>query len=422
MSEWFHCTLADACSAINYGFTASASNYSIGPRFLRITDIVSGQLDWNVVPFVAVDDETFEKYRLHDKDIVIARTGASTGVSAYIKNPPPAVFASYLVRLKTKPEFDSRFLSYYLKSHEFWDFIRGVLGDTSAQPNASASTMAAAPLSAPSCMAEQRSIAHILGMLDDKIELNQHMNETLEEIARAMFKSWFVDFDPVRAKVEGRDTGLPKHIVSLFPDQIVESEFGEIPKGWKIMNLVETFDLKMGQSPPGDTYNEHGEGLPFFQGRTDFGFRFPRNRKFCTAPARIALPGDTLVSVRAPVGDINMALDQSCIGRGVAALRHKSGLASFTYYSAGAIQEQLRQYEHTGTVFGAITKKQFETLSVLEPSSEIVKAFDDYVSALDLRIKNSTSNTYFLASLRDTLLPELLSGRMRVKKQKTYQN
>src|SRR5207249_9491956 len=143
----------------------------------RITDIVSGHIDWNAVPHVLANDETTEKYRLYDGDIVLARTGASTGASAYIKNPPEAVFASYLVRLKAKPEFDSRFLAYYLKSESFWTYIRGVLGDKSAQPNASASTMTQAPLCYPQDKRTQSAIAQILGALDDKIELNRRMNE-----------------------------------------------------------------------------------------------------------------------------------------------------------------------------------------------------------------------------------------------------
>ena len=176
---WVQCSLADVCSEINYGLTASASDTAIGPRFLRITDIVSGQLDWNTVPYVLADEETIAKYRLHDGDIVIARTGASTGSSFYVKNPPVAIFASYLVRLQAKPDFDSRFISYYLKSEKFGEFIRGVLGDKSAQPNASASTMTAAPFSAPKDLKEQCTIANILGTLDDKVELNRRMNQTL---------------------------------------------------------------------------------------------------------------------------------------------------------------------------------------------------------------------------------------------------
>ena len=235
--EWLQCTLADACNEITYGLTASASHEIVGPKFLRITDIVSEQLDWNTVPYVVADESTIEKYRLYDGDIVIARTGASTGSSLYVKSPPLAVFASYLVRLRSKPEFDARYISYYLKSEEFWDFIHGVLGDKSAQPNASASTMTSAPFSAPKALAEQQAIAHVLGTLDDKIELNRRMNETLEEIARALFKSWFVEFDPVRSKIDGRWRrgeslpGLPTDLYDLFPDRLVDSELGGIPEG-----------------------------------------------------------------------------------------------------------------------------------------------------------------------------------------------
>ena len=418
--EWIHCTLAGACREVNYGLTASASNHSAGPKFLRITDIASGQLDWNTVPHVAADDECAVKYQLHDGDIVIARTGASTGASLYIKNPPPAVFASYLVRLQINSDFDARFISYYLKSNEFWEFIRGVLGDKSAQPNASASTMISAPLSAPKDKVEQRAIAHILGTLDDKTELNRRMNETLEEMARALFKSWFVDFDPIHAKIEGRDLGLPQNFTELFPDGFGDSELGPIPKKWQVNALEECFNLTMGQSPPSSTYNEHGKGLPFFQGRTDFGFRYPKNRKYCTAPNRVAESGDTLVSVRAPVGDINMAWEKCCIGRGVAALRHKSCSISFGYYLIREIQSTLQEYEQTGTVFGAINRKQFEAVRVIEPDPNIVDAFSLLAHPLDERIRSNFKESQTLVALRDVLLPELISGHLRVKDAETF--
>jgi Restriction endonuclease S subunits len=165
---------------------------------------------------------------------------------------------------------------------------------------------------------EQRAIAHILGTLDDKIELNRRMSETLEQMARALFKAWFVDFEPVRAKMEGRWRrgeslpGLPAHLYDLFPDRLVDSELGEIPEGWRVGTVDEEFDLTMGQSPPGDTYNEIGDGVPFYQGSSDFGFRFPTRRMYCTAPTRLAKAGDTLVSVRASVGDINMFPGRMC--------------------------------------------------------------------------------------------------------------
>ena len=212
-----------------------------------------------------------------------------------------------------------------------------------------------------------------LGTLDDKIELNRRMNETLEAIARALFKSWFADFEPVRAKMEGRWRrgeslpGLSADLYDLFPDRLVDSELGEIPEGWRVRALGDCFNLTMGQSPPGSTYNDDGNGTPFYQGSTDFGARYPTNRRYCTKPARLAQTEDTLVSVRAPVGAINRAWERCCIGRGVAALRHKSGSAAYTYYAIWAAQPEIGQYEHTGTVFGAIGGQQFRALLMLEP-------------------------------------------------------
>ena len=412
--HWIHCTLADACSSIDYGLTASASSDAVGPRFLRITDIVSGQPDWDTVPYVAANDTATSKYRLNDGDIVIARTGASTGVSAYVKNPPPAVFASYLVRLKVKPEFSPQFVAYYLKTDKFWDFMRGVLGDKSAQPNASASTMASAPFSAPEDVTEQRRIAHILGTLDDKIELNRRMNQTLEQMARAIFQDWFVDFGPTRAKLAGREPYLPPELWALFPDRLVDTQLGEAPEGWGVRALGDCFNLTMGQSPPGSTYNDFGEGMPFFQGSADFGARFPENRKYCTAPNRIAERGDTLVSVRAPVGALNMAWEKCCIGRGVAALRHKSGYSSFTYYSAWAMQSEFQQYEQNGIVFGAITRNQFETLPIVSPTEQLASGFEAYVLPLEQRLMSNIADTRALSAQRDALLPGLVGGEVRV--------
>lgn len=258
----------------------------------------------------------------------------------------------------------------------------------------------------------QRRIATVLQTLDDKIELNRRMNETLEAMARALFKDWFVDFGPTRAKAEGRAPYLAPEIWDLFPDQL-DNE-GK-PVGWERTRVGAAFDLTMGQSPPGETYNDVGDGLPFFQGRTDFGFRYPDNRKFCNAPSRIAEQDDTLVSVRAPVGDINMAWERSCVGRGVSALRHRSRSRSFTYYATFSLQPELKQYEHTGTVFGAINKKQFEALEFIGPPTDLVSAFETLVFPQDERIRVNVSESRTLAQTRDLLLPKLMSGEIRLK-------
>jgi type I restriction enzyme S subunit len=262
---------------------------------------------------------------------------------------------------------------------------------------------------------EQKRIAHILGTLDDKIELNRRMNATLEAMARALFQSWFVDFDPVRAKAAGKTpAGMDKATVALFPSKFEDSASGKIPNGWKMSTVADEFELTMGQSPPGSTYNEVGEGMPFYQGRTDFGFRFPTRRVYCTAPTRLANPGDTLVSVRAPVGDLNIAEDRCAIGRGVAAVRHRSGSRSLTYYAMQTFRERFNHFEGEGTVFGSINRKDFEKLSLVAPPVEIAERFDRIASRIDDAVENNEKQSRTLGTLRDTLLPKLLSGGLSI--------
>ena len=262
---------------------------------------------------------------------------------------------------------------------------------------------------------EQRAIAHILGTLDDKIELNRRMNETLEGIARALFKSWFIDFDPVRAKAEGRQPfGMDEGTAELFPDQFEDSELGEIPKGWVAGNLGDEFSITMGQSPPGKSYNEDGEGIEFYQGRTDFGARYPKPRVYCTAPNRYANPGDTLVSVRAPVGDINIAHHMCCIGRGLAAVIHKSGRQSYTFCTMNSLHDSFKQFESEGTVFGCIGKDGFNSIKVVIPPDEVIAKFESLLSPVDLLIFVNHENSNNLERMRNILLPKLISGDIRI--------
>ncbi len=263
-------------------------------------------------------------------------------------------------------------------------------------------------------MQEQRAIAHILGTLDDKIELNRRMSETLEAMAQALFKSWFIDFDPVHAKVAGQDPGLPAHISALFPNRFEESEQGPIPAGWQTGRIGDTFDLTMGQSPPSKSYNETGDGLPFYQGRADFQFRFPGKRIYCTEPTRLANAGDTLVSVRAPVGDINMALEDCAIGRGVAAIRHKSDSRSYTYHFMRSLAHIFAPYKDEGTVFGSISKKDFQAIPCINPPQTVIQAFEQLCAPWDSQVELNERTSCTLSSTRDTMLPRFLSGAQRV--------
>lgn len=238
-------------------------------------------------------------------------------------------------------------------------------------------------------LAEQRRIAGILGALDDKIELNRKMNRTLEEMAQALFKSWFIDFD---GHTDFQDSPL-----------------GPIPKGWKVGCLGDDFDLTMGQSPPGDTYNENGDGLPFYQGATDFGERFPSRRIFCREPKRVAKAGDTLISVRAPVGRTNVATESCCLGRGVAALRHKSGSASYTYAVAKSLESHFEVFNAEGTIFGSINKNDFLKISIILPPSSFIENFDKIIFSTDKYIDTIWRESNALTTLRDSLLKKLFS-------------
>lgn len=261
---------------------------------------------------------------------------------------------------------------------------------------------------------EQKRIAAILGALDDKIELNRRMNETLEQMARALFKSWFIDFDPVHAKAAGRQPfGMDKATADLFPSSFEDSELGLIPSGFRSGIISEAFDLTMGQSPDGESFNEDLKGIPFYQGSTDFGFRFPTRRIFTTSPTRYAKEGDTLVSVRAPVGDINMASEDCCIGRGVAAIRHRTGARSFTYYAIENLKSHFDKFEADGTVFGSINKQNFESLPFVIPPQGVSAAFEQKVGQIDEEILLLTEQSRTLVALRDVLLPKLLSGVLK---------
>ena len=424
-NEWTEYRLADACTSIDYGLTASASSCRTGPHFLRITDIVSGYIDWKKVPHVSVDDDIESKYRLYDGDIVIARTGASTGMSAYVKNPPKAVFASYLVRLQTKPGFDARFISYYLKSNIFWEFIHGVLGDKSAQPNASASTMTAAPLSVTKNKREQSTIANILGSLDDKIELNRRMNETLEEMARALFKSWFIDFDPVRAKMEGRDIGLPKHIADLFPDRMVDSEIGKIPEGWKVGMIGNLASILGGTTPSTKErqYWEHGShcwATPKDLSDLQVPVLLDTERKITDLGlSKIGsglLPkGTVLLSSRAPIGYLAVTEIPAAINQGfIAMLPFEKVSTLFLLYWCDAYHDKIESHAN-GSTFLEISKGNFRQISIVIPSMSIIEAFDTFVRPLFNNIVSSSRESQILYTLRDALLPKLISGELRVK-------
>jgi type I restriction enzyme S subunit len=201
---------------------------------------------------------------------------------------------------------------------------------------------------------------------------------------------------------------------ALFPDRVVEAQRGDLPRGWQSVRLGDIAEVVMGQSPPGDTYNEDGDGLPFYQGVRDFGFRFPSRRVYCTAPTRLAEKGDVLLSVRAPVGSLNVAAEQCAVGRGVAALRLKANHAGFLLYLLKATQSGWAKFEAGGTVFGAATKADVHGFEVVIPPLSLIDRFSHLVEPMDAQIEVNEAEAQTLTAIRDALLPKLLSGELRV--------
>lgn len=314
-------------------------------------------------------------------DLIISARGT---VGAFAQLKIPMAFNQSCYGLRAKEDTANDFLFYLLKQNiqQVKKNVHGAVFDTITRD-----TFDQIEFLLPS-LPEQRAIAAVLSSLDDKIELLREQNKTLEATAQAVFKEWFA-----------------------APSEVLAKE-GELPKGWRVGKLGDEFEILMGQSPKGESYNETGNGVFFFQGRTDFGFRFPSTRLYTTEPARLADRFDTLVSVRAPVGDINMAFDTCCIGRGVAAV--KSKFKSYAYYKIKTLRKTFEDFEGAGTVFGSMTKNDFNGIETVLPDQDLIAKFDQLAAPLDAKIFNNSVQIQTLSKLRDTLLPKLMSGEIRV--------
>ena len=226
-------------------------------------------------------------------------------------------------------------------------------------------------------------------------------------MAKTLYDYWFVQFD--------------------FPDQngkpykssggkmVYNPELKrEIPEGWGVEKLENIANITMGQSPKGTSYNEVGEGMLFFQGSTDFGWRFPVVRQYTTEPSRIAEEDDILLSVRAPVGTLNIADTRCCIGRGLAAINSKVGVNSYIFNVMQDFKKLFDMRNSVGTTFGSITKDDLYSLQLVYPPNELLMKFDQSVKSFDREIKNRSRQNQGLTQLRDWILPMLMNGQVKV--------
>ncbi|MEN5424508.1 restriction endonuclease subunit S [Comamonas aquatica] len=412
-SEWKTLPLEDCLEALIDYRGKTPEKTSFGIPLITAKIIKLGRIE-TPTEFIAKENyDSWMRRGIPQAGDVVLTVEAPLGEVAQL-GPEKIALAQRVVTLRGKKGLlDSTYLLYLLQSEEIQEKLKARATGTTVL-GIKQSELRKVELNIPP-IDFQKQAAALLKVIDDRITLLRASNTTLEAIAQTLFKSWFVDFDPVHAKQQGRaPEGMDAQTAALFPDSFEESELRMVPKGWSYSTVGQSFILTMGQSPPGDTYNENGEGLPFYQGRTDFGFRFPSQRIFCSAPTRFAEKGDTLVSVRAPVGDVNMALERCCIGRGVASVRHPMGYSGFAFYAMRSLDKRFKTFDSEGTVFGSISKKDFQNLPVIEVSEGLLRVYDSITSSLDTQIVNNELIVRSLTALRDTLLPRLISGQLRL--------
>ena len=400
---------------------------SAGHRVISAKLMKESRLDLSADEPRFVDAPTYKKWMQTPLlvDDVILTSEAPLGEIAYIKEKLDWCLGQRLFGIRTnKSKLFGRFLFYALKSEPVFSDLTSRATGTTVQ-GIRQSELRRVQIPVPP-LAEQKAIAAVLGALDDKIELNRRMNANLEAMARALFKSWFVDFDPVRAKLEGRKPeGLDEATAALFPDSLQESPLGHIPTGWDVCPLSEKIQLLSGGTPKTSEPTYWNGDIPWYSVRdapseTDVWVihtdKHVSKLGIAHSAAQVFPEKTTIISARGTVGKlaltaVPMAMNQSCYG-----VRGITGYGDyFTYYLLREATSQLQQRTH-GTVFDTITTETFETLDCIFPTPKITAAFDKLVEPLLGQIRAKLHQSRTLATLRDTLLPKLLSGELSVDK------
>ena len=354
-----------------------------GHPYIRIRDMGKCKILNLNSDYEYVDDITqksISRYIVNEGDIVISIVGTIGLVGIVGSSLNDANLTENCVRLINSGKLDRDYLYYYLISDVGQSEIRrGIVG--AVQPKLPIKNIQEINIRFPVEVHLQTKIAKVLSALDDKIELNNQINKNLEEQAKSIYSKMFIESRPA-----------------------------DYANG----TLNEIADITMGQSPVGSSYNEEGLGEIFFQGRAEFGERFPTIRLYTTEPKRMAFANDTLISVRAPVGDLNVAHKYCCIGRGLAAIHSKTNHQSFLLYTMFSLKRQLEVFNGEGTVFGSINRDSLRNIAIYIPSIDKINDFENLVAPIDLEIRNNYDQICALQQIRDKLLPKLMSGEIDV--------
>ena len=319
------------------------------------------------------------KYTLSTGDIVFSRVGSVDRCSYVDKSHDGWMFSGRCLRVRPTELVDSLYLYYYFCLEETKQFVRNIaVGAT--MPSINTKLLGEVEIALPD-LNNQKRIAAVLSSLDDKIENNQKLNDNLQQQAMALYAEMFLN-----------------------------SSDSNVTSG----TLSDIAVITMGQSPSGSSYNEDGVGEVFYQGRAEFGFRFPKRRLFTTEPKRMAETGDVLLSVRAPVGDLNVAYERCCIGRGLGAIHSKTGHSSFILYTMFALRSQLDVFNGEGTVFGSINRDALNAIPIDIPPVTEIDQFEVVAHPIDELIRANYEENCRLEAIRDSLLPKLMSGEIDV--------
>ena len=446
--EWREVTVEEIKAESENALATGPFGSSIGSRFFtdsgvpvirggNLSEDIGTRLNDEGLVFLYPDKaREFSSSTVHDGDLVFTCWGTVNQVGLVDRR---AAHREYIIsnkQMKLTPDTakaDSLFLYYLFSSPGLQHRIKNQSIGSSV-PGFNLGQLRAMRIRVPE-VKEQRAIAHILGTLDDKIELNRRMSDTLEAMAQAIFKSWFVDFQPVRAKAQGRDLGLPKEIADLFPDRFEDSELGEIPAGWGVSTLGDALSvLETGGRPKGGV-RDIAEGAPsvgaesivrlgrFDYSKTKFVPRefFDSMRKGHVHDGDVLLykdggrPGEFEPHVTV-VGD-GFPFYEFCINEHVYRLRSEPGLPqAYLYFwlSSDSVMEEMRN-RGTGVAIPGLNSTAVRALSVLRPSSGVLGAFASNVQPMVRAVFARCNASRTLGALRDTLLPKLICGELRVK-------
>ena len=337
-----------------------------------------------------------------------SETRDDIGVATYIADDFEYVLLGYHCALITpNPAIvDGKYLNAFMHTRYIQKYFENNASGSGQRYTLSNDTIGNIPVLIPS-IEEQRTIGKVLADIDCKIELNKLINDNLEEMAKQLYDYWFVQFDfPNEEGKPYKSSGG----TMVWNEKLKR----KIPQGWSNGILSDVANITMGQSPDGSSYNEDGEGIIFYQGSTDFGLRFPDIRQYTTSPSRYANKGDILMSVRAPVGALNIANNDCCIGRGLSALSSKIGSMTHLYYLMNDFRLKFEGMNSAGTTFGSITKNELFSLPVIIPTKSVISEFEQVCEPIFYKQMIIGEEINALTKQRDELLPLLMNGQASV--------